>query len=71
MAIAKAGGARAPGLPALALITYGQIEDRARGMTAALIQEDGAWKRTNVLSADETLDFVWSAFRVGEMAAQP
>ncbi len=55
---------------ALALITYGQIEDRARGMTAALIREDGAWKRTNALSADETLDFVWSAFRVGEMAAQ-
>ncbi len=50
---------------ALALITYGQVDDRSRGMTATLIQEDGAWKRTNVLSGDETLDFVWSAFRVG------
>lgn len=56
---------------ALALITYGQIEDRSRGMTAALIQEDGVWKRTNALTADETLDFVWSAFRVGEMATRP
>ncbi len=56
---------------ALALITYGQVEDRSRGMAAALVQEDGAWKRTNALSADKTLDFVWSAFRVGEMTARP
>ena len=56
---------------ALALITYGQVDDRSRGMTATLIQEDGAWKRTNVLSGDATLDFVWSAFRVGEMTARP
>ncbi len=56
---------------ALVLITYGQVDDRSRGMAATLVQEDGAWKRTNVLSADETLDFVWSAFRVGEMTAQP
>jgi len=55
----------------LALITYGQVDDRSRGMTATLIQEDGAWKRTNVLSGDATLDFVWSAFRVGEMTARP
>jgi hypothetical protein len=56
---------------ALALITYGQVEDRSRGMTATLIQEDGVWKRTNALSGDATLDMVWSAFRVGEMAARP
>ncbi len=56
---------------ALVLITYGQVDDRSRGMTATLVQEDGAWKRTNALSADETLDFVWSAFRVGEMTARP
>ena len=40
-------------------------------MTAALVQEDGAWKRTNALSADATMDMVWAAFRVGEMAARP
>ncbi len=56
---------------ALVLITYGQVENRSRGMTATLIQEDGVWKRTNVLSGDETLDMVWSAFRVGEMTARP
>jgi hypothetical protein len=55
----------------LALITYGQLEDRSRGMTATLVQEDGGWKRTNVLSGDQTLDMVWSAFRVGEMTARP
>jgi hypothetical protein len=55
---------------ALVLITYGQVDDRSRGMTAALVQEDGVWKRTNALSADETLDMVWSAFRVGEMVAR-
>ena len=55
----------------LALITYGQVEDRSRGMTAALIQEDGVWKRTNALSGDQTMDMVWAAFRVGEMAARP
>ncbi len=55
----------------LALITYGQVEDRSRGMTATLVQEDGAWKRTNALSADETLDLVWSAFRLGEVTARP
>jgi hypothetical protein len=56
---------------ALALITYGQGEARSRGLVATLIQEDGAWKRTNALSADETLDLVWSAFRLGEIAARP
>ena len=56
---------------ALALITYGQVADRSRGLTAALVQEDGDWKRTNALSGDETLDLVWSAFRVGEMAERP
>jgi hypothetical protein len=56
---------------ALALITYGQTDDRSNGMTAALVQEDGAWKRTNALSADPTMDMVWAAFRVGEMAARP
>ena len=56
---------------ALALITYGQADDRTNGMTAALVQEDGAWKRTNALSGDATMDMVWSAFRVGEMAARP
>ena len=40
-------------------------------MTATLVREDGAWKRTNAPSADETMDFVWSAFRVGDIAAQP
>jgi hypothetical protein len=40
-------------------------------MTATLIQEDGVWKRTNLLSGDETLDMVWSAFRVGEITARP
>jgi len=55
----------------LVLITYGQVEDRSRGMTATLVQEDGGWKRTNVLSGDQTLDMVWSAFRVGEMTARP
>ena len=55
---------------ALALITYGQVDDRSRGMTAALVQEDGVWKRTNALSGDETMDMVWSAFRVGEMVAR-
>lgn len=55
----------------LALITYGQVEDRKRGMTATLIQEDGVWKRTNALSGDETMDMVWSAFRVGKITARP
>ncbi len=56
---------------ALALITYGQVEDLSRGLVATLIEEAGAWKRTNALSADETLDVVWSAFRAGEMAMRP
>jgi hypothetical protein len=56
---------------ALALITYGQADDRTNGMAAALVEEDGAWKRTNALSADATMDMVWAAFRVGEMAARP
>ena len=56
---------------ALALVTYGQVDDRSRGMTAAMIQEDGAWKRTNALSGAQALDMVWAAFRVGEMAARP
>ena len=40
-------------------------------MTATFVEEAGAWKRTNALSADETLDLVWSTFRLGEMTAQP
>ncbi len=56
---------------ALALITYGQGEERSRGLVATLIEEGGDWKRSNALSADETLDLVWAAFRAGEMAARP
>ncbi len=56
---------------ALVQITNGHVEDRTRGMTETLIQEDGVWKRTNLLSGDETLDMVWSAFRVGEITARP
>ncbi len=56
---------------ALVLITYGQGTARARGLTATFVEEAGAWKRTNALSADETLDLVWSAFRLGEMTARP
>jgi hypothetical protein len=61
---------------ALALITYGQVEDRSRGLVATLVQEAGVeeadgWKRSNALSADETLDLVWAAFRVGRMAPRP
>ena len=56
---------------ALMLITYGQGAVRARGLTATFVEEAGAWKRTNALSADETLDLVWSAFRLGEMTARP
>ncbi len=56
---------------ALVLVTYGQGAESARGLTATLVEEAGAWKRTNALSADETLDLVWSAFRVGEMTARP
>ena len=56
---------------ALVLITYGQGTERARGLTATLIEEAGAWKRTNALTADETLDLVWSAFRLGEMTTRP
>lgn len=55
----------------LVLVTYGQAAERSRGLTATLAQEDGAWRRTNALSSDETLDLVWSAFRVGEMVARP
>ncbi len=56
---------------ALALITYGQGEERSRGLVATLIEEGDGWKRSNALSADETLDVVWAAFRAGEMAARP
>jgi hypothetical protein len=56
---------------ALVLLTYGQGAERARGLTATFVEEAGAWKRTNALSADETLDLVWSAFRLGEMTARP
>ncbi len=56
---------------ALVLVTYGQGAERARGLTATLVQEADGWKRTNALSADETLDLVWSAFRLGEMTARP
>ncbi len=61
---------------ALVLLTYGQGAARARGLTATFVEEAGveeagAWKRTNALTADETLDLVWSAFRLGEMTARP
>ncbi len=56
---------------ALVLITYGQGTERARGLTATLVEEADGWKRTNALTADETLDLVWSAFRLGEMTARP
>jgi hypothetical protein len=56
---------------ALALVTYGQGESRKRGLTATLVQEDGAWRRSNALSRDLNLDLVWTAFRAGEMAARP
>jgi hypothetical protein len=52
---------------ALALITYGQGDDRGRGLVATFVRHAGAWKRTNALKADETLDLVWAAFRVGEV----
>lgn len=56
----------------LALITYAQAEKREQGLVAAFIKEDGAWKRTNALSADETMDLVWTAFRgAGEITVQP
>lgn len=56
---------------ALVLVTYGQGAERARGLTATFVEEAGAWKRTNALTADETLDLVWTAFRLGEMTARP
>ncbi len=56
---------------ALVLVTYGQGTERARGLTATLVEEADGWKRTNALTADETLDLVWSAFRLGEMTARP
>ncbi len=56
---------------ALVLLTYGQGTESARGLTATFVEEAGAWKRTNALTADETLDLVWSAFRLGEVTARP
>lgn len=53
---------------ALALITYGQGDDSARGLVATFRFEDGGWRRSNALSADETLDIVWTAFRLGGVA---
>lgn len=53
---------------ALVLMTHGQGTDRSRGLVATFALEADAWKRTNALSADETLDLVWSAFRVGQMS---
>ncbi len=55
----------------LVLITYGQGTARARGLTATLVEEADGWKRTNALSADETLDLVRAAFRLGEMTVRP
>ncbi len=55
---------------ALVLLTYGQGAERARGLTATFVEEADGWKRTNALTADETLDLVWSAFRIGEMTAR-
>ena len=52
---------------ALVLFTQGQGENRARGLVATFIEEGGGWRRTNALSADETMDIVWAAFRAGEM----
>jgi hypothetical protein len=56
---------------ALVLLTYGQGAARARGLTATLVEEADGWKRTNALTADETLDLVWSAFRLGQMTTRP
>ena len=56
---------------ALVLVPYGQGTERARGLTATFVEEAGASKRTNALSADETLDLVWSAFPLGEVTARP
>ena len=55
---------------ALVLVTYGQGAERARGLTATFVEEAGAWKRTNALTADETLDLVWTAFCRSEMTAE-
>jgi hypothetical protein len=55
---------------ALVLITYGQGRDPARGLVATFTEEGGAWKRTNALTADETMDIVWAAFRLGRMKAR-
>ena len=54
---------------ALALFTYGQGEERAYGLTATFVFEDGGWRKSNALSRDETLDIVWTAFRQGEISA--
>ena len=56
---------------ALVLVTYGQDAGRARGLVTTLIEEAAGWKRTNALSADETMDLVWSAYRLGEISARP
>ena len=56
---------------ALVLVTYGQDAGRARGLVTTMVEEAAGWKRTNALSADETLDLVWSAFRLGEISARP
>lgn len=55
---------------ALVLFTYGQGRDPGRGLVATFVEEGGAWKRTNALKADETLDIVWAAFRLGRMRAR-
>ncbi len=55
----------------LVLMTYGQGTEAARGLVATLIEEADGWKRTNALSSDETMDLVWSAFRLGGMTARP
>lgn len=56
---------------ALVLFTHGQGEKRARGLVATFMTTGSGWRVTNALSADETLDLVWSTFRAGEMTAQP
>ncbi|MCH8139666.1 MAG: hypothetical protein IH926_12100 [Proteobacteria bacterium] len=50
---------------------FEKFTERARGLTATFVEEAGASKRTNALSADETLDLVWSAFPLGEVTARP
>ena len=37
------------------------------GLVEVFVLEDGEWKRTNALSADERFDLVWAAFSAGSI----